>query len=263
MDREKFNLNPAQLIIGYDQKSLENFAKNLCKKIFCRPSISACPTKPLDRHSFSDGWLAKSGSDSAGNVSRDNKSCFICVQIDENRHSNIIWITSEKPYKLSDIDVIFGKSAFALEENEKFFFVIENADLLNISCANRLLKIVEEPPAGYNFLFLTQRPQDILDTIKSRCTKIVIDNSEYLNEEPLIKYFTTEKIDASDFLAFIDRSEIHEQKTIIILDEILKFWTLKKESRKLDLIIESFENLPGPGGSKLFWKNFYTKFYTS
>src|SRR3990167_7653912 len=174
MDREKFNLNPAQLIVGNDQLLLANYAKNLCKKIFCI----------------------------------EDKSCFICLQIDENRHSNIIWLTSEKPYKLSDIDII-------------------------------------------------------LDTIKSRCTKIVLDHSEYINEEPIIKYFTIEKIDAPDFLSFIDKSDINEQKTAIILDEILKFWTLKKESRKLDLIIESFENLPGPGGSKLFWKNFYTKFYIS
>lgn len=40
---------------------------------------------------------------------------------------------------------------------------------MNIQAANKLLKIVEEPPAQTIFLFVTQNPEDVMTTIVSRC----------------------------------------------------------------------------------------------
>lgn len=40
---------------------------------------------------------------------------------------------------------------------------------MNIQAANKLLKIVEEPPEQTIFIFVTQNPEDVMTTIVSRC----------------------------------------------------------------------------------------------
>lgn len=40
---------------------------------------------------------------------------------------------------------------------------------MNVQAANKLLKIVEEPPAQTIFIFITQNPEDVMTTIVSRC----------------------------------------------------------------------------------------------
>lgn len=54
--------------------------------------------------------------------------------------------------------------------------IIWKAEAMNQSCANKLLKILEEPPAKTLFLLLTEEPDSILPTIRSR-TQIVRINA--------------------------------------------------------------------------------------
>lgn len=50
--------------------------------------------------------------------------------------------------------------------------VIEHAERMNGEAANALLKTLEEPPAGTYLILGTTRPQDFLDTIRSRCLNV-------------------------------------------------------------------------------------------
>lgn len=45
-------------------------------------------------------------------------------------------------------------------------------ELMNEACANKLLKIVEEPYDDVRLIFVSNRPNDILPTLKSRCQSI-------------------------------------------------------------------------------------------
>jgi len=47
--------------------------------------------------------------------------------------------------------------------------IIDAADDLNLSAANALLKLLEEPPKGVTFLLLSHAPFRLLPTIRSRC----------------------------------------------------------------------------------------------
>lgn len=47
--------------------------------------------------------------------------------------------------------------------------VVEPAESLNPAAANALLKVLEEPPADVVFVLVTDAPQRLLPTIKSRC----------------------------------------------------------------------------------------------
>ncbi len=51
-------------------------------------------------------------------------------------------------------------------------FLIDDADKLNDSSANALLKVLEEPPHTSHIILLTSRPAMLLPTIRSRCQMI-------------------------------------------------------------------------------------------
>ena len=95
--------------------------------------------------------------------------------------------------QIRNIKVFLGKKSI---QSTKKFVLIENADLLNESSSNCLLKTLEEPTNGV-FILLTSRLNLLLDTIISRCQiirfkpfseqelKRLIEQSEYKTEELL------------------------------------------------------------------------------
>ena len=70
-------------------------------------------------------------------------------------------------------------------------FIINDADTMNESAQNALLKILEEPPSYATIILVTSNKEKILMTIKSRCT---IFNFKKLTNEELQKVFPEEKI---------------------------------------------------------------------
>ncbi len=50
--------------------------------------------------------------------------------------------------------------------------IIWMADTMNTDCANKILKLVEEPPKNTVLLLLTEKEELILNTIRSRCQKL-------------------------------------------------------------------------------------------
>ncbi len=52
--------------------------------------------------------------------------------------------------------------------------IIQSADRMNTNAANALLKILEEPPSQTMLLLLTDTPQQLLPTIRSRCSLVEI-----------------------------------------------------------------------------------------
>jgi len=59
-------------------------------------------------------------------------------------------------------------------QGNKKIIIIENAENMNDSSRNALLKILEEPPDNTFFILLTSRPGEIIPTIKSRLRKYEI-----------------------------------------------------------------------------------------
>ena len=53
--------------------------------------------------------------------------------------------------------------------------IVDQADELNISAANALLKSLEEPPARTLFLLVTSDPGRLLRTIRSRCRRLELE----------------------------------------------------------------------------------------
>ncbi|MFC7356159.1 ATP-binding protein [Jejudonia soesokkakensis] len=70
--------------------------------------------------------------------------------------------------------------------------IIWMADAMNTSCANKILKLVEEPPDKTILLLLSEKEEQIITTIRSRCQKL---DFPLLSEEDIAeKLVETKKI---------------------------------------------------------------------
>ncbi|MCX7625844.1 MAG: hypothetical protein N2Z21_06495 [Candidatus Sumerlaeaceae bacterium] len=64
-------------------------------------------------------------------------------------------------------------------EFKKKVLVFRQAERMNISLSNYLLKLIEEPPSYLLIVFLAPRITDVIPTIRSRCTPIVLSPLDY------------------------------------------------------------------------------------
>lgn len=64
------------------------------------------------------------------------------------------------------------KASFMPGEGTKKIFIISQAERLHPSAANKLLKLLEEPPAHVLFILVSSRPETLLPTIRSRCQSV-------------------------------------------------------------------------------------------
>ena len=83
------------------------------------------------------------------------------------------------------------------------FVIISSAHLMNEAAQNALLKNLEEPPQGVIFILITQFPERLRETIRSRCWII---NFDPLNNEELVKvlidYFSIDQQTAESVAPF-------------------------------------------------------------
>ncbi len=59
-------------------------------------------------------------------------------------------------------------------ESEYKVMIIWLPEKMHVACANKLLKMIEEPPAKTLFLLITDNEEDIISTIRSRCQMITV-----------------------------------------------------------------------------------------
>lgn len=92
------------------------------------------------------------------------------------------------------IDAIREMIQMAYKQTEPIIYLIQNADKMSVGAKNSLLKVIEEPPQQAYFIMELQQIENTLETIKSRCQEIKI---EQYTEEELIK-FLPENISEED-----------------------------------------------------------------
>jgi DNA polymerase-3 subunit delta' len=83
-------------------------------------------------------------------------------------------------------------------EGDYKIMLIWMADKLNIAAANKLLKLIEEPPNKTVFILITEDEDQIINTIKSRCQVLHFPPlSEEVIKNALVKNFSLENSIAS------------------------------------------------------------------
>ena len=80
-----------------------------------------------------------------------------------------------------DAATIMRKLSFKAYESEYKIAIIWMAEKLNTQSANKLLKLIEEPPEKTLFILIAEHQEELLTTIRSRCVMVKVPKLE-LNE---------------------------------------------------------------------------------
>lgn len=69
---------------------------------------------------------------------------------------------------------IIKKTAFKPYQSEYKIFIIWLPEKMTDECANRILKVIEEPPVDTIFFLVTNSPDNVISTIQSRCQRVTV-----------------------------------------------------------------------------------------
>lgn len=103
--------------------------------------------------------------------------CASCHLIAAETHPDLCHLRPEEQGKSIKVDVIrqlIQQITLTPQYGGYRVVVISTADALNANSANALLKSLEEPPEGTIFLLVSDRPQALPLTIRSRCRNLNI-----------------------------------------------------------------------------------------
>ena len=112
-------------------------------------------------------------------------------------------------------------------QDSKKIIIVENADRMNASASNALLKVLEEPPRETYFLLITTRKESIIPTLRSRLRPFgFVDRPEDTTRELLQRVFnedSTEHRTLHDyFLAWRISPEILRRECERFVEAVIK-----------------------------------------
>jgi len=108
-------------------------------------------------------------------------TCKSCVKFESNNNPDIEIIDIEETIKNEQIKEIKKKSLEKPIESRRKVYIINNSENMTREAQNSLLKTLEEPPEYITIILITKNENLLLNTIKSRCTKIKFN--KLTNEE--------------------------------------------------------------------------------
>ncbi len=154
----------ALLFTGEDGIGKKLFALELAKALNCRTpqGVEGCGHCPACKRINIDRFNYPQSADS------DDWKGIIWTD-----HPDVGMVVAPKRVLLVDqMRLIEREANYRPYEGKARVFLIEDADKLNDSSANALLKVLEEPPHTSHIVLLTSRPGTLLPTIRSRCQLI-------------------------------------------------------------------------------------------
>ncbi|MBE6161067.1 MAG: hypothetical protein E7158_02445 [Firmicutes bacterium] len=105
--------------------------------------------------------------------------CNLCYQIDNNTLPSFIIVEPDGSSIKKEQIIELKEKMFTKPIYSKYnTYIIMNAEKLNNSSANTMLKFIEEPEENIIGFFITNNKKNIIDTIKSRCQEIVQNYEE-------------------------------------------------------------------------------------
>jgi len=117
----------------------------------------------------------------------------VAERVRRDAHPDLTWVSPSGAAEMLVADIeepVVAAAARTPFESSRRVFVIEQAEAMNEQAANRLLKTLEEPAAFVHVLLLTDRREQVLATISSRCQQVRFD--------PLPAGLIAERLEARD-----------------------------------------------------------------
>ena len=186
--------------------------------------------------------------------------CLSCQKIDRLTHPDFFCLEPDKNViKIEKIRALQQDIAFKPLEAIKRVIIIDQADKLNRSSANCLLKTLEEPPENTILILIVQSTTDMLPTVLSRCQKICfnpLSNDNILqllckksipeNKAALAAQHANGSISRAVFLLesdfFLKRNKISETLSCLLPDDFERIIRLSellsKKNNDFSIILE-------------------------
>ncbi|MGA2319498.1 MAG: AAA family ATPase [Solirubrobacteraceae bacterium] len=102
----------------------------------------------------------------------------VAERVARDAHPDLTWVRPSGAAEMLVGDIEGPVVAAATRtpfESSRRVFVIEDVHAMNDQAANRMLKTLEEPPSFVHLLLLSDRREDVLATIASRCQLVRFD----------------------------------------------------------------------------------------
>lgn len=159
-------------------------------------------------------------------------NCNLCHLIDTNSLPSLLTVYPDG-INIKKEQILEVKRAFQTKPvfSKYNMYIIMDAENLNSSSANTMLKFLEEPEDSIIGFFITNNKENVIDTIKSRC-QILLDyyNVDVSMQIPsalkelaisYVKEIETSKMDTILYNRDILLPEIKDKKTLFYLFESL------------------------------------------
>lgn len=148
----------ALLFAGPDGVGKKLFAFELARMLLCRDG--GCGTCPIcTRIGVFDIPKPEKGDD------------YDTVFLSEHPDVGMV-LPYKRNLRVGAIRELEREAHFRPFEAEKRIFIINDAEKMNDSSSNALLKTLEEPPSTTYLILITSRPDALLQTIRSRCQMV-------------------------------------------------------------------------------------------
>ena len=190
----------------------------------------------------------------------ENKPCGVCAECKKVEHNNnvdvLYYPKTTKALSSAEINELIEKVYTAPYESNQQVFVINNANGIDKSMQNKLLKSLEEPPQGTYFVLIATEDNNILPTIKSRCRIVRVPTVE--NEE-ITRVLKEKGVDDETInlaISYCDSNcsqainyalNPNFKETVILVEDIFrnfrKSWQMLDYSSKLYGYSENFEEV--------------------
>ena len=123
--------------------------------------------------------------------------CRHCRLVGTGMHPDICFIERQlddkgKPKRDITVDAVRRMSADAWvlpQDADKRVFIIREAHLMNVQAQNAALKVIEEPPRHAVFILSANSPEELLPTIRSRCSLVYAGGERQTVESELATEF--------------------------------------------------------------------------
>ncbi|MBQ8885375.1 MAG: hypothetical protein IJY62_03300 [Clostridia bacterium] len=146
---------------------------------------------------FSDAKSLRPALKELAKLFFDENDARIAKLIEKERFSDCLFYPDEgKRFSVEDAERLFEEATLKPVEGERKLFVVSDFSLATPQAQNKLLKVLEEPPAGVYFLLGASSLFTVLSTVLSRVEKLEIppfnetDVAAYLRRNhPLLSEF--------------------------------------------------------------------------
>ena len=114
------------------------------------------------------------------------QKCPSCLKVVRGNHPDLLFLEPEGQFiRIKAIRDIQEQMQYKPMEAEKRIIIIDDADKMNITSANALLKTLEEPAPNNLMILITSNPSTLLRTILSRCQQL---RFAPLNRQDIMSY---------------------------------------------------------------------------